>query len=68
MFWHLLAVSLAFGLPAEPATGQQPGRDTTALPPPLPPDTFPFFYSFAQNHEQAYPAADTLPDNDFRMY
>ncbi|MEQ1747738.1 MAG: putative porin, partial [Saprospiraceae bacterium] len=55
-------------LPAEPATGQQPGRDTTALPPPLPPDTFPFFYSYAQNHEQAYPAADTLPDNDFRMY
>ncbi|MFN0015245.1 MAG: putative porin [Saprospiraceae bacterium] len=36
--------------------------------PPLPPDTFPFFFSTVQNHEQTYPAADTLPDNDFRMY
>ena len=52
-----------------PALAQQPA-DTTALAPqpPLPPDTFPFFYSFPNNHEYAFPADDTLPDNDFRMY
>lgn len=38
-----------------------------ALPPP-PPDTFPFFFSFAHAPERTYSAADTLPDNDFRMY
>jgi len=42
--------------------------DSLAPVVPLPPDTFPFFYSFPDNHEYAYPADDTLPDNDFRMY
>jgi len=53
---------------AEMSLAQLPGSPDSLTAPPLPPDTFPFFYSYPINHEYAYPAADTLPDVDFRMY
>ncbi len=66
LFWHLfIAVCLWTGCIG--TTFAQLTSDTTALPP-LPPDTVPFFYAYPTNHEYTYPAADTLPDHDFRMY
>ncbi|MBX2891135.1 MAG: hypothetical protein KF734_09435 [Saprospiraceae bacterium] len=42
-------------------------QDGAPAPPP-PPDTSALFYTFALTPERNYPADDTLPDRDFRMY
>ncbi|MBK9337595.1 MAG: hypothetical protein IPM98_13940 [Lewinellaceae bacterium] len=70
LFWRVLAVVVvALGATAG-VSAQVPLVTDTLAPalPPLPPDTMPFFYAFPQAPERTYPATDTLPDANFRMY
>ncbi|MCC6460162.1 MAG: hypothetical protein IT260_06810 [Saprospiraceae bacterium] len=69
LFWFLL---FGLGLACCPATAraQQPqaASSTTREVIPVPLDTTPFLFSLAPAPQRAYPADDTLPDFNFRMY
>jgi hypothetical protein len=71
LFWRVLVVTIVLATSTGQAIAQQPGGGTDSiapLAPPLPADTFPFFFSFPVAPERTYPANDTLPDARFRMY
>lgn len=62
LFFCVFGTTLSAQQPV-PASSSSPGNTSKTVQ-----DTTPLFFTFALNPERSYPAADTLPERDFRFY